>query len=207
MITICLLGLFPILYLCFTRPLLDFYILFAIPFFCLNVAVLLSHVSEFLPLSRMIAPAGLVLIVAVYLLNGTLLAGFKQYPDESRRGALAWISAYVSPDSTVVVPDDCLTDLRAPANGSPPFPNSHSFAKVVGDPAIREGLLASDWRNIDYLLLSPSLSYEATAEPNTLPSIAFSHAHMVQRWGSDVSRYTLWKVDKQLVGPSPGGKG
>jgi endo-1,4-beta-D-glucanase Y/4-amino-4-deoxy-L-arabinose transferase-like glycosyltransferase len=197
-----LLGLLPLLYLARGGIVFDFYILFAIPFLCLNLVVLLNPLSRRLPsLATVGLATGFALALGVgYLATGLFQPLYAQSPGESGREALAWIKAHVPPDALILSGDDLWTDLREPGFGStanaPGFTNVQSYTKVGGDPAIRTGVLHDDWHNVDYLIVSPDLEGALAAAGNTVALDALHNAHPVQSWTSDGSTLELWKVDK-----------
>ncbi|HEY2595078.1 MAG TPA: glycosyl hydrolase family 8, partial [Chloroflexota bacterium] len=199
-----LLGVLPLLYLARGGIVFDFYILFAIPFLCLNLVVLLAPLSRRLPtLATTGLAVGLALALGVgYLVMGLFQPLYAQSPSTSGRGAVAWIKAHVPPDAYILTGDDLWTDLREPgfdpgsSQDAPGFPNVQSYTKVGGDPAIRTGVFNDDWHNVDYLIVSPGLEDSLVAAGNTVALDALHNAHPVQSWTSDGSSLELWKVDK-----------
>ncbi len=197
-----LLGLLPLLYLARGGIVFDFYILFAIPFLCLNLVVLLAPLSRRLPsLAANGLAVGFALALGVgYAATGLIQPLYAQSPSISGREALSWIKANVPADALLLSGDDLWTDLREPGFGStaqaPGFPNVESYTKVGGDPAIRTGVLHDDWHTVDYLIVTPELEASLVAAGNTLALDALHNAHPVQSWTSDGSTLELWKVDK-----------
>src|SRR5262249_1411333 len=109
-----LLGLLPLLYLARGGIVFDFYVLFAIPFLCLNLVVRLAPLSRRLPT---LASSGLAIGIALALGVGYFATGlfqplYAQSPSESGREALAWIKAHVPSDALILSGDDLWTDLR-----------------------------------------------------------------------------------------------
>jgi endo-1,4-beta-D-glucanase Y len=193
-----LLGVLPLLYLARGGIVFDFYVLLAIPFLCLNVAVLCTSVAERLPgRGSAVAAGGLAaLLVICYALSAAHAPLYSQAPATAGRDAIAWIKAHVPGDAYVVVRDDVWTDLREVGPAGPGFPHVHSFTKLAGDPAIRGGVFGDDWRTVDYLVTAPGLE-QTLAEPgNSIALQALQHAHQVKAWTSSGSTLELWKVDK-----------
>lgn len=193
-----LLGLLPLFYLGRGGVVFDFYVLFAIPFFCLNLALLLEPLLVRLaPRLAMpaVALAGL-LLVAGYGLSGQLRGLYAEQPGRSSRAAIDWITANLPPESTIVVRDGFWTELREPGRGLPAFSGVHSHWKVAADPAVRGGVFKDDWRTIDYILLTPGLEQDFRSTGNTLALEALAQAHPVRRWVADGAEVALYKVDK-----------
>jgi endo-1,4-beta-D-glucanase Y/4-amino-4-deoxy-L-arabinose transferase-like glycosyltransferase len=197
-----LLSILPLAYLARGGIVFDFYILAVLPFFCLNMAVLASPLLERVPRPAAALAAG---AVAVSMLVGYVQADmlqplYTQSPSTSGREALAWIKTHVDPQAFILTGDDLWTDLREPGFGSsqaaPGFPNTHSYTKVAGDPAIHTGVFHDDWRNVDYLVVAPGLQDALIASGNTIALDALQHAHVVRTWTNDETSLELWKVDK-----------
>jgi endo-1,4-beta-D-glucanase Y len=197
-----LLAALPLLYLARGGIVFDFYILFAVPFLCLNLAVLLSPLAERLPRPAAVC-IGVVLCVGLlgaYIRGGELQPLYAQTPSAAGRDALAWIKSHLPPDSAILTSDGLWTDLReagpGPLSDAPAFPNVQSYTKVAGDPAIREGIFQDDWRNVDYLVVTPGLEQSLVASNNQVALDALQHAHPVKTWSTDGTELELWKVDK-----------
>jgi endo-1,4-beta-D-glucanase Y/4-amino-4-deoxy-L-arabinose transferase-like glycosyltransferase len=195
-----LLGLLPMLYLARGGIVFDFYVLIALPFLCLNLAVAAEPLLRRLhPRPRAAALIGLgcmVVLVGGYLFAGTLQPLYRLTASGAGREAVAWIKTNVPSDSFILTRDDLWVDLREPGLGGAGFPNIQSYTKVAGDPAIRNGVFGDDWRNVDYLVTSPGLAQTLADSNNTIALDALQHAHQVKNWTSDGSALEVWKVDK-----------
>lgn len=193
-----LLGLMPFLYLARGGIVFNFYVLFAIPFLCLNLGVLAAPLLRRLP-SRF--GAALATVVAVSLVTGYWQTGraetlYLQQPGLAGREAIGWIKHHIAPESMIIADDDFWTDLREPSEDGPAFPNVHSHWKVASDPAIRGGVFNDDWRMVDYLIMTPGLEDTFRDAGNTVALDALRNAHLVRRWSVDGATVELWKVDK-----------
>jgi endo-1,4-beta-D-glucanase Y len=197
-----LLCILPLLYLARGGIVFDFYILLAIPFLCLNLAVLLAPLTQRLRgrLAAGLAVALTGVLMAGYLQTGALEPLYAQAPSTGGREALTWIKAHVPADAVILAGDDLWTDLREPGfdgdASAPGFANVQSYTKVGGDPAIHTGVLHDDWQNIDYLVVSPGVQQALADSGNSIALDALRHAHAVQSWEADGSQLELWKVDK-----------
>jgi endo-1,4-beta-D-glucanase Y len=198
LLTAGLLGLLPLFYLGRGGVVFDFYVLFAVPFFCLNLALLLEPLLRRLPQrleTAAVALAGLLLL-AGYGAAGQLRPLYVDQPGRASYEAIRWITASLPSESVIVVRDGFWTDLREPRGGRPSFAGVHSHWKVGADPAIRGGLLKDDWRNIDYVLLTPDLEGDLKATGNTIALEALRNSSPVRSWRSDGAEVTLMKVAK-----------
>ncbi|MBV9356053.1 MAG: glycosyltransferase family 39 protein [Chloroflexi bacterium] len=194
---VALLALLPLAYLARGGIVFDFYVLDALPFLCLNIALALSWMLGTLP--TLAEPATAVVaasaLLAGYAQAGTLQPLYAQQPGLAGREAIPWIKQHLAPDSYIVTPDDLWTDLHEDGSGGPPFPNAHSHWKVAADPDIRDGVFHDDWQTVDYVILAPGLEDDFRASDDTIALDALQHAHLLKEWQHDGASLSLWKVD------------
>src|SRR5579883_1585783 len=197
-----LLGILPLLYLARGGVVFDFYVIAVIPFFCLNMALLLAAIVMRSPLPPQSAPVYALapllgaLLFFGYWRAGTLPQLYDLHSGDASREALAWIKQHLPAQSYIVSGSDMWTDLHEPGAGGPAFPNMHSDWKVGADPAIRDGVFHDDWHTVDYLILSPQVKQDIASANVVIAQQAMQNAHMVQKWSVDGSDVELWKVDK-----------
>ncbi len=208
-----LLGLLPLIYLGRGGIVFDYYILFLIPFLCLNLGLVLGQLLKYLP-NRL--PSGAALIVCggllvLYALTGSLAPLYTEHPDAAGRAALSWIKQNVPSQSYIITRDDLWTDLHEDGRGGPSFPNVHSHWKVASDPAVRDTIFKDDWQNVDYLIMSPGLIESFTTTNNKIALAALSHATLIKRWTALPGNIALhpqqfielWKVNKPAKDSAP----
>jgi endo-1,4-beta-D-glucanase Y/4-amino-4-deoxy-L-arabinose transferase-like glycosyltransferase len=205
-----LLGLLPLTYLARGGLVLDFYILAAIPFLCLNVAVACAPLLRRLP-STMSAGVGGVAAVALLVgwwSGGLLRPLYAERPGDVGDEALAWISQHLPADSRIITRDDFWTALRDPGPGGTAFPHAHSHWKVAQDQDVRNGEFNNTWETVDYLIMwGHGLEDDFRTAGNQVALDALQHAHLVRRWaaseGDDAVHLRpdieLWKVDRPGV--------
>ena len=193
---VALLALLPLVYLAHGGIVFDFYVLDALPFLCLSIAVALSLMLGTLP--TLAEPATAVVaasaLFAGYAQAGTLQPLYTQQPGQAGREAIPWIKQHLAPDSTIITPDDLWTDLHEDGSGGPPFPNAHSHWKVAADPDIRDGVFHDDWQTVDYVIVAPGLEDDFRASGDTVALDALQHAQLVKEWQHDGTSLSLWKV-------------
>src|SRR6266498_4622457 len=182
-----LLGLLSLYYLARGGLVFNFYILFALPFFALNIGALFAVLFGRM---RPWATGAMVLaIVGALLLNwwsiGMLDPLYRARSGQAGHAAITWIRANLPPDSMIIADDAFWPDLRVPPSGEPVFPNIHSHWKVGQDPEIGDGVFHNDWRTVDYLIMTPGLerNFSGTTYPVALE--ALRHAHPIQRWTAE----------------------
>jgi len=150
------------LYLVRGSVMLEFYVIPLIPLLALNVGMLLDRLLRS-------SPAVLKVLVVIALM-GLLVTPFGGYVwkrnDNGRVGVtdmynlqmtlveqqeLAYVRQNVPPSARIIMDDELWTDLH---DQSPVYKNAHSHWKAAGDPAVRDRIFHSDWRNIDYVVMS-----------------------------------------------------
>lgn len=194
------LGLLALYYLARGGLVFNFYILFALPFFALNIASLAA-----LLFGRMKrwpwATAAIVVATIGGLASGWWSSGQAQplyaaRSSQAGHAVIAWIREHVPSQSTIIADDAFWPDLRDPPLGQPAFPNLHSHWKVGQDPEIGEGVFHNDWRTVDYLIMTPGLENNFVGVTYPVALSALRHARPIQRWEIDGTRVELWQVDK-----------
>jgi 4-amino-4-deoxy-L-arabinose transferase-like glycosyltransferase len=194
-----LFGLLPLFYLARGGIVFDFYILLALPFLCLNIALLAAWLAARSPRAAASAliPALLLAALASYLAAGSLRPLYAEQPDLARREAVAWLKQHAPAGSRIVVRDDIWPDLHEPGLGGPAFPHAHSHWKVASDPMIRDGVFHGDWRRVDFLVLTPEMRRDFEATGNTIALEALAHARNVASWTADGAQIEIWQVEQK----------
>lgn len=192
-----LLGLLPLYYLARGGLVFDYYVIFAIPFLALNLALLINPITTRVP---KLGTFGLVAVVIGTLLgsyagNGNLLPLYTARPDIASREATTWIKQNIPAQSLMVIRNDMWTDLHEPGLGGPAFPNAHSHWKVALDPAIRDGVFHNDWHMVDYVVVSPQLKQDLVDTNATMVLDALKNATLVRRWDSAGNQIEIWKIN------------
>jgi len=197
-LAVALLGLFPLYYLARGGLVFNFYVVFAIPFVCLNIAALLASICARIPgwAGAVVVATIVGALVVTYVQAGMALPLYTNRSSEAGRAAIAWIRQSLPAQSVIVADDSFWPDLREPKLGAPAFPNVHSHWKVGSDPEVREGIFHNDWHSVDYLIMTPGLAKTFADANNQVALAALQHAHVIQRWVADDAEIELWQVDK-----------
>ena len=195
-----LLGLLALYYLARGGLVFNFYILFALPFFALNiaslVALLFGRMKRWPWATAAIVLAAIAGLAASWWSSGQAQPLYAAGSSQAGHAAIAWIQEHVPPQSAIIGDDAFWPDLRDPALGQPAFPNMHSHWKVGQDPEIGEGVFHNDWRTVDYLIMTPGLENNFVGVAYPVALNALRHAHPIQRWDADGTQVELWQVDQ-----------
>ena len=195
-----LLGLLSLYYLARGGLVFNFYILFALPFFALNiaslVALLFGRMKRWPWATAAIVLAIIAGLAASWWSSGQAQPLYAAGSSQAGHAAIAWIQEHVPPHSGIIADDAFWPDLHEPIPGQPAFPNMHSHWKVGQDPEIGEGVFHNDWRTVDYLILTPGLENNFVGVAYPVALNALRHAHPIQRWVADGTQVELWQVDK-----------
>lgn len=105
-----------------------------------------------------------------------------------QREAIAWVQRNVPKDAFVLIDNYAFVDLRQT------HPDAHYYWKAEHDPAVRNELLDNDWRNIDYILRTPQIAYDALEEQFAIISPALNNAETLAAFESDNYRVSVERV-------------
>jgi hypothetical protein len=211
-----LLGLMPLIYLARGGIVFDYYILFLIPFLCVNLGLVLGALLKWLPGKRASLVTGAITLALLifYAASGSLLPLYTEHPDAAGRQALTWIKQNIPPSSYIITRDDLWADLHEQGLQGDSFPDAHSHWKVAADPAVRVSIFKDNWQNVDYLIMSPGLIQSLTDTNNTVALEALKHATLIKTWESAPGNtglhpqqfIELWKVNKPVTNVQAPGK-
>lgn len=194
-----LLGLMPLAYMARGGIVFQHYILFAIPFFCLNLAMLASFVLNRLPThyASLLSVTAALFLFGHYWQTGALQPLYTVQASETGREAIVWVKEHLPPQSVIISQDNFWTDLHEPGLGGGVFPYIEDHEQVVSNPAVQYGVFHNDWRTTDYLLMRPQMYELFRATDNTVALGAYDNSCLVKEWvGPDGHRIQVWKVDK-----------
>jgi hypothetical protein len=165
------------------------YVIPLIPLLALTIALSIHRLSEVLGSAsskRIVSPvlAG-ILLLPFTLYYATQSTNYNVDHTTQQIDAVRWIDSNISENSFVLIDNYAFVDLQAEGRVSEKtLDNAYPYWAAETDAAIRTEILANDWQNIDYILLSPQMSYDATqdgltltldAEENSFPLMTFSN--------------------------------
>ena len=171
-----------VIYLVRGSVMIDFYVVPVLPFFALNVGILLHH------LSRMQAPVGgsaVAMVILTALTVGFLAQSHDEYfvnQTMLQQDQLTFIRQHVPADANMLIDDDLWVDLHDPWGNVPTYPIANSHWKISGDPAIYDKLLHNNWQNLDYLVMSNQLHDIFEQNSETLALTAYDHSRVMARF-------------------------
>ncbi len=159
-------------YLARGSVILDFYVIPLIPMFALNIGLVADRVKRRLPAhtARVAMPVAVACVVSVLTLDpsGAYLITRGQHHQLKladvyylpltylQREQIAWVRAHIPPSDKIITDEDIwvsLHDIR------PYYPYAQSHWNAATDPQIRDKIFHSNWRNIDYFVLSNGMQY------------------------------------------------
>jgi endo-1,4-beta-D-glucanase Y/4-amino-4-deoxy-L-arabinose transferase-like glycosyltransferase len=192
---VALLGLVSLLSFARGGQVLDFYIVGALPFLALNIGLAVARLAA-LTSTPGLLPA---LVVGALAIGGVNLSRHSEIfvldMTTTQRQALDWVRQHVPTNAQIVIDDDLWVDLRDGPAGQPSFPGAHSHWKVANDPAVYRELFHDDWRNIDYLVMTPGLEQIFTQEQEKLPYQAYSRSTPVASFQVGEAAIEIRRVD------------
>jgi 4-amino-4-deoxy-L-arabinose transferase-like glycosyltransferase len=194
-----LLGVLPLLYLGRGGLVYGFYVLAAVPWLCLNLAVALSPALALArrwgTLPGVLAAVAVAAAAACNWHLGGFEAVYARGEGADAREAVAWVKQHVPPESAMIINDNWWTDLREPGMGGPAFPRAHSHWKVALETGVRRGVFRDDWRAVDYLLITAGTKGAFVSTNNAVAQESLRRARLLKSWGSGAEAIELWQVD------------
>lgn len=176
-----LLSLSFILYLIRGSAMLEFYVVPALPFLALALALVAVFLLDRLPrlVGAPLYTVGLLALAVVF----TVRSHDHYLLDLTRVQAqqLAYVRENIPTDAVLITDDDLWVDLHDERMGHPVFPKAHAHWKAANDPDVRDRLLRNDWRNVDYLVMSDDME-QYLGDESSLPMQAYLNSEQVARW-------------------------
>ncbi|MCL5411407.1 MAG: glycosyltransferase family 39 protein [Patescibacteria group bacterium] len=170
---------------------LPFYIVPLLPFFALNIGLFIDKIASFLPeIMKFSLIGGFIVLLAfgnivasrdAYLLNltGLQIASFN------------WVKENISPDKFLLIDDNLWVDFR---DGRKKYPLAHSHWKVARDPDVNEKILHMNYKNIDYLIMSPNMAQ--WLEDGTLSKDAYNNSTVIKTFTLGNTTVEIRQVQK-----------
>ena len=149
-------------YLSRGSQLLDFYVTPIIPVLAMNIGILIGHLAQrWRP--RVTATVLTTLIGAALLVPGAYVFHYDLEGDLQARDSyhlnltamqeqqINYVRTNIPTDARMIIDDDIWTALH---DRKPYYARAHSHFKASSDPDVRDKLFESDWRNVDYVVMS-----------------------------------------------------
>jgi hypothetical protein len=195
---------------------LDFYVLPMLPLFAMINAFIIHDILRWIgaqgwTLSNFKITDRLLLFPVVTLMAMTVIlsANLNRYPEifnlqqtKLQHDALAWVRRNVPTQSRLAIDDDLWVDLQAGGVDRQMYPYAHSHWKIEGDPEIYHDVLKDNWRNLDYLVLTPGLGKRFKEKGNALLKPAYLNSETVAMFDDGTASIEIRRVRKSNLQPS-----
>jgi hypothetical protein len=168
------------LYLVRGSVIIDFYVVPVLPFFALNVGLLLWRLTRIGPFGAIVATAVLLALTGAFLAQ----SHDEYFVDQTRLQVdqLRFVQQTIPADAMILTDDDIWVDLHEPRGNDPVYPKAHSHWKIAADPAISGTLLQNNWQNLDYLIMSNQLHHIFELNNETMALTAYDHSRLLARF-------------------------
>jgi 4-amino-4-deoxy-L-arabinose transferase-like glycosyltransferase len=168
----------------------DFYLVPLLPLLALCLALVagecVSALKELAPAgaARRLSAAAIALIACVCLVSiavGYERSGtgmFTRDPVDQQVAAVRWVQTHVPPSSNMIIDMYMFAELRYPRAGAPAFPHAEAYWMAADDPAVIRRVLHGDWRQVQYVVTTRQLIYDASVNgfPIVVPALEHSVA-------------------------------
>jgi len=180
-LTVSALSLIFILYLARGSVIIDFYVVPLLPFFALNVGLVLWWFAQQRPRGGTV----LASLILIGLVVGFVAQSHDEYfvnQTQLQIDQLTFVRQNVPSGAQVLIDDDLWVDLHEPHGKNAVYPDANSHWKIASDPAIQGTLLHNDWHNLDYLVMSNQLDYIFKLNDEQLALNAYDHSRVMARF-------------------------
>lgn len=202
--SLCILG-----FLARGALVIEYYIVPAIPFFALNIALLafwvfktyrrfvnklISHWGRLvLRGGEGLVAIGLVVALSNFIFwNGPGRNNFVSDQTTQQLQALDWAENNLPPTAFVATDQYDLLDLQAAG-----LAKAHSHWKVARDPDVREKILDNDWHNIDYIVATPQVINDIDTANLDILKEALDHSSVVKSFKGQAG----WDLEIRKINP------
>jgi 4-amino-4-deoxy-L-arabinose transferase-like glycosyltransferase len=114
----------------------------------------------------------------------------------AQQQAEEWVQEHISPTSRILIDDFMWADLHDPGNASSNFTFAYYYWKVYSDPTISIGVFHNDWRNIDYIVTTIDMLYDAQSNHMAIVEGALNHSTLLVRFDTGNWPIEIRKVNK-----------
>ncbi|MCL4552616.1 MAG: glycosyltransferase family 39 protein [Candidatus Marsarchaeota archaeon] len=217
-------GLVPVcffLYVARGGVVFDFYIIPAIPFLALAIALASGLALDGLgrlfsrfsfansPVARPALIGVMVLGVGLYYMTQPLTTEiYSANRTAEQRRAVEWIAQNLPADTKIVIDGYAWAELHEgrPEWGGKKYPNAHFYWNLSKDPDTRKRTGIERWQDIQYLLISPIMVLDLERE-NLDPTLAaYRHSELVAKFDEVEIRKVLMQEAGQPEGVVAWGK-
>jgi len=202
----------------------DYWVVPLLPTLALNIAVaavlaygwarrLVLSVSPRTFAFQRPAYLGAVAVIAVGIFLGTgsrnaYASGFRnlfgQDVTAAHAESLNWVKTNIDPSAMLIIDVTFWVDLeeaRPPGQwrgigGSTRVYGSYHYWVADRDPAVRKGVFEEDWRNVDYVVMTPFMEHDIAAGSVDFVKVVIEHSEPVAEFWSGYYWVRIMKVEK-----------
>jgi hypothetical protein len=196
---------------------LDFYILPMLPLLAMINAFIIHDILRWVgaqgwTISTVkITDRSCIFPIFTLLLGAVILgANLRNYPEiftlqqtKLQHDALAWVRQHIPTQSRLAIDDDLWVDLQAGGVDRQRYPYAHSHWKIEGDPEIYHDILKDDWRNVDYLVLTPGLGKRFKEKGGVILQPAYLNSETVAMFADGTASIEIRQVRKPSLRSLP----
>ncbi len=146
-----------------------------------------------------VASSALLLAASVLLVQQGTSANHTNFTADRttpQTDAAKWIVRNVPNGSTIIMDSYPWVDFRDPSFTQGKTLIAHYYWPALSDPQIRDNLLHDDWRNIDYLLISPNSTADAARSSLPILSEAIQNSDEIASYASGSWTVKVMRVRK-----------
>ncbi len=182
---------------------IDFYVIPMIPLFALCIGFAVYYLAKLstialqvLPLPRLRPVLGYSLGVLAMLPFVPVYSSTIVYINDqttAQEAAVVYIRENLPRDAFILIDNYAFLDFYGD------FENAHYYWKVDGDPAINS-IIEGDWCNVDYVLSTPQVAFDAYQQGLTIVRQALDNSEIMESFFGDGRHYEVRRVIADQAG-------
>jgi endoglucanase len=183
---------------------ITFYVIPLIPLFGLTVGVLISYIYKLLAQRGIRGKfLGILFVILSLFPFGYYYARhtepYSLNQTQAQIEAIEWISANIPADSKLLIDNYAYLEFhdKSPQNKYKLPAIAEYYWKFDRDPDVGEKIFNNDWQNVDYIISTPQVSYDAFNADLPLLRTAFENSTVLKSFEYDTWKVEILKVNKE----------
>lgn len=179
---------------------IGFYIIPLIPLLAMCIGLSIFKISNIFPsgiIKKILKPILVILLSAPFIwYYSTHLEIYYLNQTAPQIAALDWISKNIPKDSVLVIDNYAFIEFYETKNNKYDLPKiAHYYWKADKDPDVKDDVLKGDWKNIDYILSTPQVKWDADNSGLPLIQNAMKNSTVIKsfegnKWNIEIRQIT-----------------
>lgn len=182
---------------------IEFYITPFIPILSLSIAAALYKIIDSISkptrlkiIKYILFSLVLITMAYYYYMNPYFSNLYTQDQTSAQKSAIEWVQKNIPSNAIIVIDNYAFIDLNKKITNTIYVPQGGQYYwKIDEDPAIKVNILDSDWRKIDYMLVTHQMEYDMDHAGLSIVKDAYDHSTLLKRYPGDGWYVEIRKVN------------